>query len=103
MRITRELNNIHLETESRSSSDTTSDPAALILECHTWFDKIIHMLNALDEDIEINTHYLHSERAGLTQLTEAQVLYLNKLLIDLKEMFYDLEKLAEKAYVINVA
>ena len=96
VRVTRELNNIQLELDNRSSeklASATEHHQALINECLEWFNKNIEMLKVIDERIEVKAVMLDETFRTYFSLTEAQRLYLTKLLIELKEMYYDLEKL----------
>jgi uncharacterized membrane protein YccC len=96
VRITRELNNIQLELDSRSSGklgSATTEQQELINECLEWFNRNIEMLKVIDEKIDVKATTLNEEFRTYFSLTEQQKLYLSKLLIELREMHYDLEKL----------
>jgi uncharacterized membrane protein YccC len=104
VRITRELNNIHLEQDNRTdmlkyeAADKTQE--ALILECRTMFNKNMQLIAAIAEEenngdinISINTPFL---------LTEHQELYMEKLLIEMNALHEDLQLLAVGKNAIRV-
>jgi uncharacterized membrane protein YccC len=96
VRVTRELNNIQLELDNRTGgklATATEHQQALINECLGWFNKNIEMLRVIDERLEVKAVTLNEEFRTYFSLTEPQKLYLSKLLIELREMHYDLEKL----------
>ena len=100
VRITRELNNIHLEQDTRTTDKlgkASAKQQGLISECLQWFNKNIEMLRSVDEQVKVKALVLDEEFRSYFSLSETQELYLSKLLIELKEMYYDLEKLIEKA------
>jgi uncharacterized membrane protein YgaE (UPF0421/DUF939 family) len=100
VRITRELNNIHLEQDARTDeklANATAEQQALITECLHWFNKNIQMLKAIDSTIMVQALAFDETYRTYFSLTEAQELYVSKLLIELQEMYYDLQKLIEKA------
>jgi uncharacterized membrane protein YccC len=100
VRITRELNNIHLEQDARKGEklgNAGSSQQELINDCLQWFNKNIEMLKAIDPNINVKALAPDETYRTHFSLTEAQELYLNKLQIELQEMYYDLEKLIEKA------
>lgn len=98
VRLTRELNNIHLEIENNPPGDTIKEPdaqqQALINECLYWFNKSVGMLHKINPGQEISMlavgEMLHSPFA----MTQHQYNYMNKMLIDLKSMHQDLQELA---------
>lgn len=97
VRITRELNNIHLEQESRSDTDsgyTQEQQAAQINKCLEWFNDIMQQVSKLNkEPISLQT----IDEAISYPLTEQQKIYLDKLTIELQTLHRDLIKLNEKA------
>ncbi|MBL7718371.1 MAG: FUSC family protein [Flavipsychrobacter sp.] len=100
VRITRELNNIQLEQDNRSTGQlaTATEPQQqLINDCLEWYNKNIEMLRVIDPGLQVKL--LPGDPGFRTAflLTRSQEVYTAKLLIELKEMYYDLQKLIEKA------
>ena len=97
VRITRELNNIHLEQESRTdvlSGYTQEQQAAQINKCLEWFNKVMLQVQQLNNsDIALQT----SSEELAYPLTQHQKIYLDKLLIELQTLHRDLEKLNHKS------
>ncbi|PZF73515.1 hypothetical protein DN068_07255 [Taibaiella soli] len=97
VRLTRELNSIHLEIENNTAGNTAKEPdaeqQALINECLYWFNKSVIMLQKINPAQETTMlavgEILHSPFV----LTQHQYNYLNKMLIDLKSMHQDLQEL----------
>lgn len=100
VRITRNLNNIHLEQEEKNTEqDTMPDirQQERINECLDLFNKLITHLPELDAEIaisvtEINEHFLSPFR-----LNDVQMIALEKLIIELKTINEDMDKLTAKA------
>jgi uncharacterized membrane protein YccC len=100
VRVTRELNNIHLEQDARRGEklgSATAEQQQMINTCLQWFNKNIELLKIFDKDIEIKALQFDEEFRTAFSLTETQAFYVDKLHIELREMYYDLEKLIEKA------
>lgn len=96
VRLTRELNNIHLELENTSGNEIKEPDAqqqALINECLYWFNKSVVMLQKINPHHEASIlavgEILHSPFA----LTPHQYNYMTKMIIDLKSMHQDLQEL----------
>lgn len=96
VRITRELNNIHLEQEHSiegTSPYTQEQQAAQINNCLEWFNNVMQQVQTLKG----NHMPLQASREDISYpLTAHQKLYLDKMLIELKTLYRDLEKLNEK-------
>ena len=100
VRITRNLNNIHLEQEEKNTEqDTMPDirQQERINECLDLFNNLITHLPELDAEIAIitterNEHYLSPFR-----LNDVQMIALEKLIIELKTINEDMDKLTAKA------
>ncbi len=100
VRITRNLNNIHLEQEEKKAEqDVMPDirQQDRINECLDLFNKLITHLPELDADIAVsiterNEHFLSPFR-----LNDVQMIALEKLIIELKTINEDMDKLTAKA------
>lgn len=94
VRLTRDLNNIHLEQEqSRNFSTTTLDQQLRIQEALERFNIIMQEIKAVNP--EVNTQ-LYTPDASYTVpflLNDIQMVYLDKLVIELKTMQQDLTSL----------
>jgi uncharacterized membrane protein YccC len=94
VRLTRELNNIHLEREINTDTQNPSltDQQQRINMSLYWFRKNMELIPELDHAKKLpdaeppSNHYLH-------KLSLQQVLYLDRLIIELKAMYSDLENL----------
>lgn len=94
IRITRDLNNIQLEQgvgENRSGAEQE----ALLKEALEWFNANVRCLPEINSDDEYKMYEL-SQVQKPVQLTAHQMLYLEKLLVELKAMEHDLKILAQK-------
>jgi uncharacterized membrane protein YgaE (UPF0421/DUF939 family) len=94
VRITRELNNIHLEQEQRTDKlqSKEGNMQHRIAECLLWFNKIVALTGVVipaAETIKTET----PELPAWFNPTEHQRLYIDKLLIELKDLHEDLQKL----------
>ena len=96
VRITRELNNIHLEQDNRTDMvrKETADPAQqqLVDECRTWFYKCMKLAGDFTGNRPPAT--VEGITAAAFMLTEHQELYMERLLIELKALHEDLHTLA---------
>jgi len=96
VRITRNLNNIHLEQDEKKETITTAPSAAQqsrINECLNLFNKVMQQLSALDAElvpkiIECDQHF-----SAPFMLNDTQMLSLEKLIIELKTMDLGMAKL----------
>jgi len=96
VRITRDLNNIHLEQDEKKSIQNTiatSQQQNRINECHDEFVNILKYLPEYNPDIKLNTLNNTREISSPFMLNEAQMILLEKLIIELKTMQGDMEKL----------
>jgi uncharacterized membrane protein YccC len=94
VRITRELNNIHLEQESRSGRSAARAPQKqqdTIDECLQVFNKVVEELRILNPGIK--TQLLSEEGKTLFDLSVHQLLYLDKLKVELKALHQNLHYL----------
>jgi len=94
VRITRELNNIHLENEQITDTyvDINVPQQQLIDECLTWFNKVLLALEKLQSGVSRNI-VVPQNLCSSIRLTVQQKIYLDKLLIELKSLHQDLEYL----------
>ena len=98
VRITRELNNIHLEQEGRVADESfgiQDGQQEIIGDCLTTFNYIVDDLKTINP--EIQTKKLDNAKASYESqaLTPHQVLYLNKLRLELKALHQDLHNLTK--------
>ena len=96
VRITRGLNNIHLENESRtgnSADQPTKEQQETVKECLECFNKIVSELKLLSPDLETHVHNVAENRALRFPLTHHQQLYLDKLRLELKALHKNLHDL----------
>ncbi len=98
VRITRNLNNIHSEQdEKRMTTETVATPMqqSRIDECHEWFVKIVDVLKRLDPETVIKAEMPASGFVSPFALNDAQMISLEKLIIELKTMKDDIDKLTD--------
>ncbi len=96
VRITRELNNIHLEQENRSEEPTgglSEEQKKTVDECLLWYNKVIEEVKRLKLTDNAPVIVLTQDYSFPFQLTIHQQLYLDKLLIEIKALYKDLEGL----------
>ncbi len=102
VRLTRELNNIHLERENNSESNTdVKDGTHKILECLDWFNR----------NQQLSGQITHSSTQDITippinyhppfPLTPHQTLYIDRIIIELKSMNQDLERLNGRVHGVS--
>jgi uncharacterized membrane protein YccC len=100
IRICRNLNNIHLEQDEKKAVTATADPSQQkkINEAQDLFNRIMQLL----EDIKpVNATPIADPQVIQSpfELNKAQMISLEKLIIELKAMHTDLEKLAGKNHI----
>jgi uncharacterized membrane protein YccC len=96
VRITRHLNNIHLEQdEKRATPALPPLPAQQdrINECLQWYNKVMEYLPALSTSLRPNIILSDASFSSPFRLNDSQMISLEKLIIELKTMHEDLEKL----------
>jgi len=99
VRITRELNNIHLEQESTNpQQQNTPQPGQQqrINLAFYWFTKNAELLYQLHPDVKITIPENDKEVTYPVVLNTQQSLYLDRLIIELKAMNQDLDKLTQR-------
>lgn len=102
IRITRELNNFRLEldnTDYTTDEETIQSNNACIAECNEWFNKNVALLKTINPEIELQNTGQEIIPVQF-QFTDQQEVYLQKLLIELKSMYTDLEILSQKLHRI---
>ncbi len=105
-RVTRELNNIHIEQDSSPDEQTksaTPEQQQKINECLSWFNKNIEVLKSLHPEMKIELKIPDPEYRGAFCLSLHQELYLDKLLYELKVMNRDLEDLRDSGILESAA
>lgn len=98
VRITRELNNIHLEEENRQNINNSISTNQKI-KLHTalvWFNKNIRLNNAINIDNQTVIIDNEQQSGYNIELSELQLMYLDRLIIELKAMYTDMLKLANR-------
>ncbi len=99
IRVTRELNNIRLEQDDKhleTVSKTASQHQERINECLLWFNKNIALLKSLDKEKKVQLFIADEDMYTPFELSDLQLIYLEKLTLELKAMHYDMEVLSQK-------
>lgn len=95
IRVTRELNTIQSIGDEAGGTVKRLPKTKLIQECDLWFKKNLLLIKRLNSKGDYNTDD-NNDLVELQNLTEQQDIYLSKMLVELKAMNTDLEKLVEK-------
>ena len=96
VRTTRDLNNIHLEQDEKKTTQATfATPSQQkkINECFELFNTIMKYLPDFNPDIKLNIRHNTENIPTPFLLNEAQMISLEKLIIELKSMQDDMEKM----------
>ena len=96
MRITRNLNNIHLEQDEKSATHNgmaTPTQQARINECLESFNKVLQQLPLLDGQLPVQPVVPGAGFFSPFRLNDAQVISLEKLIIELETLKADMDKL----------
>ncbi len=99
VRLTRELNNIHLEEENRPENArgvATEEQQAAINKCLQHFNRNIAFIRTIDPELEIDVVQADEHSVSSFRLTKHELLYLDKMVIELEEMYQDLQKLGTR-------
>lgn len=101
VRITRELNNIHLEQEHNTAQNLTSPPPEQQLrinECLQWFNKNMELLHMIEPGKK--TDIMQAQEAYFSPfwLSQQQLVYLDKLIIELRAMHQDMAQLQYRGF-----
>lgn len=102
VRLTRELNNIHLEQENithQQAANTTVEESTQILECLEWYNKNMLLAKELIGAQNTNIQVAEATYAPPFHLSQHQKLYLGRILIELKSMHQDMERLTNKVRI----
>jgi hypothetical protein len=95
VRITRNLNNIHLEQEEKTAEQertATPEQQKRINECLNHFNEVARHLPLLSPSIQVNITDYDPLFGSPFLLNEAQMVSLEKLIIELKTMIADLKQ-----------
>lgn len=99
VRITRELNNIHLEEDNRHVNHTDNISIEQKIKLHTaltWFNKNVRLSNAINLDKQTDVLGDDLQATYNTPLSETQLMYLDRMIIELKAMHTDMLHLANR-------
>lgn len=99
VRITRELNNIHLEEDNRNINHETPVDIEQKMKLHTalvWFNKNVRLSNAINLDKQVEVMGDDVQATYNAPLSETQLMYLDRMIIELKAMHTDLLHLANR-------
>ena len=100
VRITRNLNNIHLEQDEKKllkEETATAQQQQKINESHALFEKVLAQTALLRGGTGIAVHMPADQFHTPMRLNEAQMIALEKLIIELKAMLQDFEQLGKSA------
>jgi copper chaperone CopZ len=99
IRVTRSLNNIYVEGDLQAPATAAPEQQEKINECLHCFNKIEqgirNLYPAIKEDVLDDTAALHTP----FQLTDAQLVYVEKLLVELKTMSLDIDEMDAQKHV----
>lgn len=96
VRITRNLNNINLEQDEKKTEQSLQLPViqqARIDECLEYFNKFISYLPQFDPGIVIKRKECPDDVSSPIRLNDVQMVFLEKIIIELKAMIQGIEKL----------
>lgn len=99
VRITRSLNNIHMEQAEKKIADAPQDPDALnikVAECVALFDTVLGHMERLKPGVLRDLKPIGAAQPQIT-LNTAQSYALEKIVLELKAMLVDLNKQSEEA------
>ncbi|MDR3680930.1 MAG: FUSC family protein [Flavipsychrobacter sp.] len=99
IRVTRTLNNIYVEGDTQTGTIATGAQQQKINECLLWFNKIEEGIRYLYPSIKENLLQVNPSLHTPFQLTDAQLVYVEKLLVELKTMSIDIDELDDKKHV----
>ncbi len=95
IRITRNLNNIHLEQDEKKQTTEVPTPEqqGRINECMTWYNRIMYLLPLLNASLQPRIIDDSALPTSSFRLNDAQTISVEKIIIELKAMHEDLEKI----------
>lgn len=101
VRVTRELNNIHLEEEGVSKDPvpvveySMEKQQQLIAHAHEWFNKNIALVQKIDAQNKMPIHEPLYAGLNLLPLSAQQILYIERMTIELRSMHQDMLRLTQ--------
>jgi len=100
VRITRDLNNIHIEQDEKKPEINIADPAQQkrINECLHLYNIVMSYLAHLDLGINAKLVDYDEDTLSPINLNRAQMISLEKMIIELKAMQQDIEKLINELH-----
>lgn len=103
VRVTRELNNIHLE-EEHNHHETLTQPLPAeqkrqIDNCLLWFNKNIALAQKIDPNNTTNISEPGSRSITPITFSAQEMLYVERMTIELKSMYQDMLKMAERMHI----
>lgn len=104
IRITRDLNHLHLEGEHKLPGHIISPRSqqTKINECLLWFNKVTETLHYFDPEIKEADPVLNEQILTNYQFSEAQMQYVERLLIELKTMYQDMMRYVDETAANNI-
>ncbi|MCD6063826.1 MAG: hypothetical protein K0R82_1737 [Flavipsychrobacter sp.] len=97
VRLTRELNNINMEQETRKTlSEPTEAHSELLNHCLAWFNKNLLLVQKIDPNNKTKIKVPSLTFQYPFGLTMHQLVYMEKMLIELKAMNQNLHELADR-------
>ncbi|WP_276135247.1 FUSC family protein [Polluticoccus soli] len=97
VRLTRELNNINLEQESRKNpSEATETHTEALNQCLLWFNKNLLLAQKIDPNNKTRIKVPAPTFKYPYALTVHQMVYVEKMLIELKAMNQNLHELTDR-------
>lgn len=102
VRVTRELNNIHLEEEHNHPNTVSTLPEKQkqqIDTCLLWFNKNITLAQKIDPDNHTKIVEPGSRSITPIEFSSQELLYIERMTIELKSMYQDMLKLAQRLHI----
>lgn len=107
VRLTRELNNIHLEQDSKDEAalnkQATPEQVTLVKECLNIFNDIVSIIPALYKKEAVEMVKQIPLEKPLFHLSAPQVVYIEKMLVELKALKRNLEDLSRQNQIVMPA
>jgi uncharacterized membrane protein YccC len=104
VRLTRELNNIHLEQDGKDEQAlqlvATPEQELLVAECLAVFNKVVRIIPALYKKEAVEIIKEMPGQQPLFHLSPHQVVYLEKMIVELKALRRNLEDLAKQNQIV---
>lgn len=100
VRLTRELNNINLEQDGKEEAalqqQATPEQVKLVADCLYVFNEVVNIIPALYKKEAVEVKKSMSDITQLFHLSAPQVVYLEKMIVELKALHRNLEDLARQ-------